>query len=349
MKNIMYISPSTSVKGGISTVIKGYLNSDLSKNYNIFLVSSHVDGPKFIKLIQAILGLVETFFYLVFKKIDIVHIHGGNIISFKRKFYYIKVVRLFECKIIFHHHGGALIDQYSTASKKWKNRIKKTFEDVELVICLSENWRNSILDIAPATNIEVIPNSVKLPEVYNKKINNNVKLTFLGLIGENKGVFDLLKVVKRLVNEGIIAKLYIGGNGETPRLYREIEKLGIGNNVKYLGWISEEERDSLFKKTDVFILPSYSECFPMSILEAMSYGIPVISTYAGGIPELVSDGETGFLIGPGDIDALYEKLNYLIQNGKLRKRFGEKGRQVVSSRYNSDFITKQIDQIYNSL
>lgn len=351
MKQILYISPSINVKGGISTVIKGYLNSDLSKNNRIFLVSSHVDGTKFIKSVQAIFGLMKTFVYLIFKKIDVVHIHGSDIISSSRKYFFFKLVKPFSPKVIYHFHGASFLEQYRKAPVKWREWIKYLFEKADLVICLSESWKKFIQEIAPQSDINVIPNSVKLPNLHQKRDKDDgaIRLTFLGLIGERKGVFDLLKVVKRLIDDDFKLKLHVGGNGEIERLRKTIADLTIAGEVECLGWISEKQRDKLLRETDIFVLPSYGEGMPMSILEAMSYSVPVVSTTVGGIPELVSDGETGFLIEPGDLDALYRKLKCLIQDKELRKKFGEKARQFVASRHNLKFITQQIDQIYNSL
>lgn len=351
MRNILYISSSPQVKGGISTVINGYLDSILPRHHNIYLVTSHVDGPKIVKLTTAILGLVKTFFHLLVKNIDIVHIHGSDIISSKRKYVYFKLVRNFDCKIIYHFHGASFLDQYPTASDEWKKRIKALFQEPDLIICLSESWKRAITEFAPYSNIEVIPNAVRLPEIDHLKKNtgNSVQLTFLGLIGERKGVFDLLIVVERLIEDGYDINLQIGGNGEVDRLLNEIDLLGIGHRVQYLGWICEKERDLLLRKTDVFILPSYAEGMPMSILEAMSYSIPVISTFVGGIPELMSDDESGFLITPGDIDALYQRLASLVQNEKLRNEFGHKARLIVKSKHNIDLVLQKIDSIYNTL
>jgi len=351
MRNILYIAPSPRVKGGISSVINGYLNSILPQRHNIFLVSSHVDGPKIVKLIIAIIGLVKTLFHLLLKNIDTVHIHSGDIVSVKRKYVYFKLVRNFNCKIIYHLHGGSFLAQYPTASDKWKKRIKALLEESDLVISLTETWKNAITEIAPCSKIEVIPNAIRLPQIDHlmKKSDNSVQLTFLGLIGEKKGILDLLIVVKRLNEDGYDIKLNIGGNGEVNRLFKEIDFLGISHRVKYLGWICEKERDLLLKKSDVFILPSYAEGMPMSILEAMSYSIPVISTFVGGIPELVSDGESGFLITPGDLDTLYQRLALLVQNDKLRKEFGLKASQIVKSKHNIDIVSRKIDTIYNNL
>jgi len=348
LKNILYISLSIHVKGGISSVIKGYLASDLSRQYNMYFVASHVDGPKWIKFIKAIAGLIETLFSLTLKEIDIVHIHGGDTLSFKRKFCYIKIVRLFPSKIIYHHHGAAFMHEYESFSKKWKKRLKKIFEELDLVIVLSNSWRDNIQQIAPKANIAVIPNSINLPRLQEKQISSPLQLTFLGLIGDRKGMFDLLKVVKKLIDNGYQVRLNIGGNGEITRLLKELRKLGIADSVKYCGWIQDKEKDLLLRKTDIFVLPSYAEGMPMSILEAMSYAIPVVTTNVGGIPELVIDGETGYLIDPGDLDALYKKISFLIQNKDIRRDFGNKGRMLIENTYNVDINSEKLSRIYSS-
>jgi len=337
--------------GGISSVIKGYLSTELPKRHNIILIASHKDGTKFIKLIQAITGLIKTFFYLITKKIDIVHIHTGDIVSCKRKYIYFKLVRLFNPKIIFHFHGASFLDQYLDAPKILQERIKYLFEETDLVICLSNSWKDSILSIAPRSTVRVLPNAVTIPEVSypNKEKRDGLQISFLGLIGERKGVFDLLKVIRKFIDKKYNISLNIGGNGEIERLNFMINNLGLSEYVKYLGWINEKEKDTLLRKTDIFVLPSYGEGLPMSILEAMSYSIPVVSTPVGGIPELISDGETGFLIEPGDIDALYTKLKQLIVDDKLRLMLGEKGREVIAQKHNIKKISKQIDQIYLSI
>ena len=348
MKNILYISPSIHVKGGISTVIKGYLDGDLSRQYNMYFVASHVDGPKCIKFIKAIAGLMETIFYLTLKKIDIVHIHGGDTLSFRRKSYYIRIVHLFPCKIIYHHHGAAFMHEYEFFSKKWKKWVRKIFEELDLLIVLSNSWGDNIQQLAPKANITVIPNSIKLPRLQEKQINSPLQLTFFGLIGDRKGVFDLLKVFKKLIDNGYQVRLNIGGNGEISRLFKELRKFGIVDFVKYCGWIEDKEKDLLLRKTDIFVLPSYAEGMPMSILEAMSYAIPVVTTNVGGIPELVIDGETGYLSNPGDLDALYEKISFLIQNKDVRRDFGNKGRLLIKNKYNIDINSEKLSRIYNS-
>lgn len=242
------------------------------------------------------------------------------------------------------------MEHYRSASKNTRHRMKTLFEMVDLVICLSDSWRQYITSIAPSAKVRVLPNAINLPELCVKQNSDDlVRLTFLGLIGYRKGLFDLLRVVRRLIDNDLKIKLSIGGNGESDRLQATIKSLELNDNVNFLGWISEKQRDKLLRETDIFVLPSYGEGMPMSILEAMSYSVPVVSTTVGGIPELVSDGQTGFLIEPGNLDALYERLKCLIEDKELRKKLGNDARQFVAFKHNLKLITQQIEQIYDCL
>jgi len=350
LKKIVYISPDVKAKGGISTVLKSYLNSNLNGKYHLKCISSHVDGSIARKFVQVIYGLIKLLFYLELSHVDIVHIHGSDVISSKRKYFYFKLAYLFNSKLIYHFHGASFSEQFSKTSIFWRKKIMEMFQEVDLVICLSNNWRDEIKKIAPHANIVVVPNSVKLPLLSNRVYNSeNISILFLGLIGERKGLFDLIKVFMRLLTDGNNIVLNIGGNGDTTKLLTAIFDLGINKHANYLGWVSEEERDRLFRETDIFVLPSYAEGMPMSILEAMSYGVPVISTIVGGIPELIEDGETGLLVNPGDIDMLYEKMNDLIHNDEYRKKLGENGRLKIEKNHNISEHIYRIDNIYNTL
>jgi len=351
MKNILYIAPDMSVKGGISTVIKGFLGTNLSQNNNIVLIASHVDGTKLRKLLQAITGLLKTVYYLLFKQIDIVHIHGGDITSVKRKYFYFRLVQIFKKKVVYHFHGASFGEQYSVASDGWKRKIRYLLEKSDAVICLSESWKTALMKIAPAGKITVIKNAISLPFLSDrqKKENKSINIVFLGLIGERKGIFDLIKVLSRLIAEECNIHLTVGGNGDIKRLINEIEKNGLKNNVTYAGWIVGNDKDELMRNTDIFVLPSYGEGMPMTILEAMSYAIPVIATNVGGIPELIKDGETGHLIEPGNLDQLLEKMKKLIEDENMRVSMGKKGRETVEKDFSISEMANKIDDVYESL
>ena len=144
-------------------------------------------------------------------------------------------------------------------------------------------------------------------------------------------------------------ELYIGGDGDENRIRKEINSLGLYGRVHYLGWINEAQRDVLLTKTDVFVLPSYGEGMPMSILEAMSYRIPVIATNVGGIPEVITDKVTGFLIEPGDRESLFSLLNRLIENKELRQEIGKNARNEIIRKFNIEDYGYKLESIFDNI
>ena len=101
-----------------------------------------------------------------------------------------------------------------------------------------------------------------------------------------------------------------------------------------------------YKQADIYVLPSYAEGLPMSILEAASYGLPIVATRVGGIPEIIDDGVNGFLIDPGDKGALTDRLLRLIENPELRSQMGRAAYQKVKEKFDVDTVVKQLDSLY---
>ena len=206
------------------------------------------------------------------------------------------------------------------------------------------------MEIAPESNVLVMYNAVPLPvfDEKPKEERDTVNITFLGLIGERKGIFDLIEVISRLTADGCNIHLTVGGNGDISRFHKEIEMKNLKNHVTYVGWIVGDEKDKLLRNTDIFVLPSYGEGMPMTILEAMSYAIPVISTNVGGVPEIVVDGETGYLIEAGDRNALYDKILGLVNDKAERNLFGKNGRDVIKQRHDIQKNTELLSKIYDA-
>ena len=117
---------------------------------------------------------------------------------------------------------------------------------------------------------------------------------------------------------------------------------GIGNKVNFLGTVNNIKE--LLVQTDVFLLTSTTEALPVSIIEAIAMKCPVIGTNVGGIPEIISDGQEGYLIEPGDYKAIASKINFLYNNSKILENMGEKARKKAVEKF--DF-NKSADQLKN--
>jgi len=143
------------------------------------------------------------------------------------------------------------------------------------------------------------------------------------------------------------ALFYFVGRGDISKLSEICRKRGIEKNVKFLGTVSEEEKVKLYFSADIFILPSYAEGQPIAILEAMAAGLPVISTTVGSIPEVITKGEHGFLIEPGDYSSLAENIKLLLREDKLRNKIGQSNYEVAREKYDINRVFSEIARVYD--
>ena len=181
-----------------------------------------------------------------------------------------------------------------------------------------------------------------------KKVKDGkVHFLFLGEIGERKGVFDILRCLSTYKSqfENKI-ELRIGGNRNEKLLLDTINKNGLNNIVKFEGWVGGDKKINLFNWADVFILPSFNEGLPISILEAMSYGMPIISTPVGGIPEVVR--ENGILVTPGHDDEICSAMKKYIDNHDLLIHEGKVSLKIVET-YLPEYVMRQLKNIYENL
>ena len=187
-----------------------------------------------------------------------------------------------------------------TLQQNIKKVVRLTLKKCDCVIALSESWKNYFESEFFHPCVEVVKNVIDSPQI-NKIKSSQFILLFLGRIGNRKGIFDLLEVLakNRLFYEGKL-QLFFGGDGEVEKAKEYIKQNKLENIAFYQGWISGKNKIELLNRADAYVLPSYNEGLPVSILESMSYHLPIISTNVGGIPEIVKDGVNGFIIEPGN-------------------------------------------------
>jgi glycosyltransferase involved in cell wall biosynthesis len=166
-------------------------------------------------------------------------------------------------------------------------------------------------------------------------------------LAEVKGQRHLIAALARLDASGILVGEDIerGGSYEEV-LRREAERLDVADRVVFAGYRSDVP--AVLAGCDVFCLPSTAEGMPLSVLEAMAQGKPVVATAVGGTPELVVDGVTGLLVPPGDAEALAEALGRVLSDPELAKRMGAAGRQRVERDFAADVSTARILALYGA-
>jgi glycosyltransferase involved in cell wall biosynthesis len=139
----------------------------------------------------------------------------------------------------------------------------------------------------------------------------------------------------------------VGDGPDRDAVERRAHQLGIVRDSLFLGY--QEEVASYYAAFDALILPSANEGTPVSAIEALAGGRPVVATRVGGVPDVVRDGIDGFLVEPGDVDAMAERLSTLAADPPLRHRMGEAGRASVHERYSVGRLLDDIDALYRHL
>lgn len=163
-----------------------------------------------------------------------------------------------------------------------------------------------------------------------------------------KGLSYLIRAVALLRPEFPTVRLEIAGAGpERTALEREAQQLGLEDHVHFLGW--QRDLSVVWPRWDIFVLPSLEEGFGMSVLEAMGAELPVVATSVGGLPELIEDGYTGYIVPRSDVAALAERLGHLIRDPEHRCAMGAAGWKRARDHFSVDRMVSEIEAIYDAL
>lgn len=318
--------------GGIAAfekLLMKYAPSDIEIQH----ITSHEEGSIAHKLTVFGQALGKFLWRIVFQKTDIVYLQISERANLFRKSIFALIAFLFRKPVLLHAHGAEFHITYSRLPQWAKQLLSNIFRRCSGLIVLSNTWKDYYvlnLGLNPQ-QVFVLPNPTELPVQIPQRLNSHkVTLLFCGRVGQRKGTFDLIRAFANLPDEQKnCTELFIAGDGEIEQGCRLVENLNLTEHITFLGWVNSAQRDELLAKADVFILPSYNEGLPLAILEAMSWGLPVISTPVGGIPELVIPGQNGLLVNPGHIEELSAAMQLLIENGSLRRSLGVVARKIV--------------------
>ena len=199
-------------------------------------------------------------------------------------------------------------------------------------------------------HIYCLPNCVEFPELYRtEQHHNKLRLVFVGRINEVKGIYDVLECLhkyKEQLQDKV--ELHIGGIGDEERFLKMMTDYNLSSMIVQHGWVVGKEKEDLFCSSDVFIHPSHFESFGIAILEAMSYGLPVITTLIGGIPDFFEDKKSGVAVAPGNVDEIYEAILLFLNDRSYISRMGKYGREEAK-RFTPLEIEQHLQDIYIKL
>jgi glycosyltransferase involved in cell wall biosynthesis len=282
------------------------------------------------------------------RKVELLHCHAAMRGSFWRKSLFARLASWRGIPVIFHLHGSEMKTFYERQTGPIRQAITNQLERATTVVVLSESWRAFIREIAPRAKLAVVPNYVAVPPAVTRASTDKPTLLFLGAIGHRKGIFDLLSALAIARKTNADLRLLVGGTGQLDEAKAAAAKLDLSDHVDFLGWVDATERARLLDSAGIYVLPSYNEGLPMSVLEAMAAGLPTITTTVGGLPELITNGGDGVLIAPGDVEGLAAAIVRLANDPVERERMGGAARERVESLYSRDVVLTNLRSIYES-
>ena len=351
-RSVLMVGTDLNEMGGIRAVVQGYVEGGLFERYDVTYVASHRYGSVGRKVFTACKSWLRVAYLLHKLDAPLVHVHTASRGSFWRKFVVCLLARLAGRPYVIHLHGAEFADFYgkeSGALARWL--IRSTFAHASVVIALSEEWRGRVLRICPTTKVEVLHNAVAIPDGQLSRGSGSPEptLLFLGHLSPHKGIYDLVRAFANVTQRFPTARLVLGGVGQVEEIRRLAGELHIAERVSCPGWLKGQEKNAALADSTVFILPSYAEGMPMALLEAMSWGLPVIGTPVGGVPQVVESEVNGLLVGPGDIEGLARALARLLQDPDLRQRLGDAARNTIETRFALSHALNQLTDIYRRL
>jgi glycosyltransferase involved in cell wall biosynthesis len=344
------VHPDSRDRGGIAAVIDIYRDNGLFARWSIEYIATVTSGSVVRKIGTAAAAIWRFLALLIAGRVTLVHAHSASRASFWRKSSFVLLALAARRPVILHLHGGRFEHFYTNeCGPVRKTLVRAILNRVNRVVVLSSQWKTQIERIAPRATTVCLFNPVAVAPEPPARQRSASDLLFLGRLTDAKGLFDLFAALATIRRRFPAVRLRCGGDGDIPNVKERAGALGITDCVDVLGWISGSEKQRWLSEAAVYVLPSYAEGLPMGVLEAMAAGMPVVSTPVGGIPDAIEDGVEGFLVEPGNVDGLAERIMQLLGNEELRRAMGIAAWTRAQRDFSTDHVILQIETLYKSL
>lgn len=276
--------------------------------------------------------------------------------SFWEKATWAEVARLFGVRTAVVMVDGNFV-AFEQRLGKFRRRIMNVIlRRYEVVGVQSEGWLRYYRKLCPLGRYSIVTGGVD-PKIFapstRASLNGETtQVLYVGWMIKEKGVYDLLEAAALIKNEGLKFQIRLIGPlfDQEPQLRKVVAAANLEDCVNIVGTVSKEGGVAAeYQAADLFVLPSYAEGFPNSILEAMAAGLPVVATAVGAVPEIVDDEITGLLVPPGDPAKLAAALSMLIKDSSSRQKMSQAARRKVLTNYTLDHSVASYQRLFGRL
>ena len=368
---VLLVAPLPPPMGGMSTHVQGLLQSKVSAMFDLRVVRSDFLQKyrylgvwrQVVNILNGMVLMLAVFQAILLWRPAVVHIQTNSGYGFFEKSVLALLARLCTCKVLMHIHGGGFRSFYNRSSRAGKWFIRRCAALNNRIIVATPQMRETCQMIGvPEEKIVLIRNAITLPvksiwenidsgPCLGDGVSGSVTVLFLNRIDLAKGVLELIDAAKQLSDA--LPKLrvrIVGARTHENLLVKEyIHTSSVGSHVQFVGQVSEKEKEAEFMNADIYVLPSHVEDLPYGLLEAMSYGVPCVSSNVGGISSLIENGINGMLIPPKDVDALAHALEQMTRDPGLRRRLGSAARRTIEEEFSWDCQAEEMGDLYREM
>lgn len=362
MKKLLIVGafPSLGKKifGGIARSCNLLVKSEQFSKFEIIrLDSSQISHPPpnfLIRLALSVLRMNRFIYEMIKHKPRVVLIFCSDGASAIEKGVMVLISHLFNSKQIIFPRAGNLINQVNN-SHIMNNLIKFLFSKSDIFLCQGKKWRefahNKLkIDIS---KIKIINNWSAEDDLFkigaNKVITEDtriIKILFVGWLEKEKGVYEMINSFKQLIDKNLNIELIIVGDGSLKKIFNDLlNQKKFENKIKLNGWLSEEKLRYVYEESDIFILPSWQEGMPNSLIEATACGLPSICTDIGMVSDYYLNNEDIIIIRPKNQNILAKSLEKLINDVNLRKKLSVNGRLVSKKMFSTNTNLRKLSKI----
>lgn len=349
---VIIVSPSLDPKvnvSGISSVVRYIIEHCKTIEFVHFeLGRKDNEGGKY-RIFSLIAALIEWMKVLSKEKKALIHYNFAfDTKGIVRDFFFISLAKFLKRKLVLHIHGGKYMNDNSP-SKLLNTMIKRILKGNKAIIVLSNKEKSLIEQKYNLQDVCVLPNPIEVPvsgatdKIYD---NDGTHFLYLGRIEKNKGIEEMLDAFSKLKETEHSFKLHLAGKEQGEDNYIERFKTALDNSFIYEGVVSGNDKDELLRKCHVFLLPSYYEGLPMSLLETMSYGMVPIVTEVGSIGDYVVDGKNGMIVNVGDAKSLYDTVIRILGNRKIINNLSKEAYETMRNYFSKEEYIDKLNEIY---
>jgi glycosyltransferase involved in cell wall biosynthesis len=356
--HILVIGPAPGTAGGISAtseVLEGAFRQVAPPDLTLEFVGTLHEGRANARAfaVAAFRAIRRTRRYMRVGEPVIWHLQVASRGSTYRKYFLSLIARLMRVPYVCHLHGARHHVFYEKSNRFVKRIVRSLFRNATATIVLGKGWRRYVvgtLGIEDAA-VFVIPNGVNAPPHLSDNLGEGTDTTsrpsvigFVGRIEQRKGVRELLDACDQL-SQDTEFELLLFGDCRDFTLQAEVERRSY---TTMTGWLPRAAVQAALADCDLFVLPSFNEGLPVALLEAMSMGLPSVSTAVGAIPEHLEDGVSGIVVEPGDAGALAEGIQRLLDDRALRRSMGKAAFAHWQRELRADIMFNRVERIWRA-